>query len=327
VTFLEDCVGHQVEMVCSEAQNGSVILLENVRFHLEETGENMDENGNKVFAHQNEISRFRESLSKLGDLFVNDAFGVVQRSHSSMAGINLEIRAAGLLMEREIKFFTRLVNKPERPFTFILGGAKVMDKIKLVEKLLDSIDELIIGGGMAFTFLKIIHNMEIGNSLFDEKGEKHAAQIVKKAKEKSMKIHLPCDFVVSKSIESNCNTEMATISTGIPSSMIGVDCGPDTIDHFTTVLQNAKTIFWNGPMGVFEREPFSSGTRTLMKSVANLTKEGVITVIGGGDTVSACIKFSNTKNFSHVSTGGGASIAFLERRELPGISYLNDVSS
>eukprot|EP00794_Sanderia_malayensis_P007147 gene7147-7954_t len=324
VIFLEDCVGEEVEKRCRDPAIGTVIVLENLKFHIEEEGKGVDINGNKVKAANENVAKFRNSLSKLGDVYVNDAFGTAHRAHSSMVGICLEKRVAGFLMKKELDYFSKVLEQPERPFLAILGGAKVADKIKLIENLMEKVNEMIIGGDMAFTFLKVLHNMEIGKSLFDEEGSKIVPRLMEKAKAKGVKFHLPIDFVTADKFADDANAKSATIDSGIDSDQMGLDCGPASIKKFVDVVNKAKLVFWNGPVGVFEMAKFEKGTKELMDAVVAATKRGVTTVIGGGDTATACKKYGKVNEVSHVSTGGGASIELLEGRELPGVKFLSD---
>ncbi|CAF1342293.1 unnamed protein product [Rotaria magnacalcarata] len=323
VKFLNDCVGEEVERAASEADNGQVILLENLRFHLEEEGSVKDKQGNKTKADKEAVDKFRASLSKLGDVYINDAFGAAHRAHSSIVGVKLEQRAAGYLMKKELDYFGKVLENPERPFIAILGGAKVSDKIQLIENLLDKVNGLIIGGGMAFTFLKQHDNMRIGKSLFDTEGAKSIQQILDKAKAKNVEIYLPVDFVVANDIKSK-DTKEATKETGIDDDFLGLDIGTESIKKFSEAVKQAKTIVWNGPMGVFEQDQFANGTKELLKVVAEQTKAHTATIIGGGDTATACAKFGFVDQMSHVSTGGGASLELLEGKDLPGVTGLSD---
>ncbi|KAJ3037905.1 phosphoglycerate kinase [Rhizophlyctis rosea] len=323
VTFLEDCVGEKVEQHCQNPQKGEIILLENLRFHIEEEGSVKDEQGNKVKADSKDVEKFRASLTKLGDVYVNDAFGTAHRAHSSMVGVNLPQKAAGFLMQKELEFFAKALENPERPFTAILGGAKVSDKIQLIENLLDKVDSAIICGGMAFTFLKTLENVEIGKSLFDKKGAEIVQQLVDKAKEKNVKLYFPLDFTTADKFDANANTGYATKEDGIPAEWEGLDCGEKTNEQFREVVSKSKTILWNGPAGVFEFEKFAKGTNSLLEACAAATKNGATTIVGGGDTATAVAKAGREDDFSHVSTGGGASLELLEGKQLPGVVALS----
>ena len=325
VKFLHDCVGPEVEAACAAAKPGDVILLENLRFHIAEEGKVKDEKTGETLkkATPEEITAFRTSLSKLGDVYVNDAFGTAHRAHSSMVGVNLPQKAAGFLMKKELDAFAQVLDHPKRPLLAILGGAKVADKIQLIENLLDKADEIIIGGGMAYTFLKVLYNMEIGTSLFDKKGAEIVPQIMEKAKAKNRQIHLPVDFLAADKFDKDANTKIVTAEQGIPSDWQGLDCGPTTIKKFQEVVERANTIIWNGPVGVFEWHLFATGTRAIMDAMIAATARGAITVIGGGDTATAAVKWGADTKVTHCSTGGGASLELLEGKELPGIAALS----
>lgn len=325
VTFLPDCCGEEVERFCEAPDEGSVILLENLRFHIEEEGKGVDKDGNKVKASNEQVDKFRGSLSKLGDVYVNDAFGTAHRAHSSMVGVNHAVRVAGFLMEKELKYFEKVLEKPDRPFLAIVGGAKVADKIQLLKNILDKVNELIIGGGMAFTFLKVLHNMEIGASLYDEEGAKIVNEILESAKEKNVSIHLPTDFVCASKFADDAETCISNIQQGVPEGYMGLDIGPETTIQFKSIIDKCNLIFWNGPPGVFEMNSFAKGTQNMLQAVADRTSAGHTTVIGGGDTATACIKMGAVDKVSHVSTGGGASIELLEGKELPGVAFLSEV--
>lgn len=323
VTFLKDCVGTEVEKACENPADGSVILLENLRFHLEEEGKGLDKDGNKASATKDQIAAFRASLTKLGDVYVNDAFGTAHRAHSSMVGINHSQRAAGFLMKKELDYFAKALEHPQRPFLAILGGAKVSDKIQLIDNLLDKVDEMIIGGGMVFTFKKTLNNMEIGKSLFDQEGSKIVQNIIEKAKAKNVKLHFPVDYVTASKFAADADSGTATDETGIPADYMGLDCGPKSAEIFTEAILRAKTVLWNGPMGVFEFEKFEKCTKAVMDAVITATKNGAVTIIGGGDTATAAAKYDAEDKVSHVSTGGGASLELLEGKELPGVTALS----
>ncbi|XP_067903424.1 phosphoglycerate kinase 1 [Heterodontus francisci] len=325
ITFLKDCVGRAVEEACANPADGSVILLENLRFHVEEEGKGKDASGNKIKADEQKVKCFRESLSKLGDVYVNDAFGTAHRAHSSMVGINLSKKAAGFLLKKELEYFAKALETPERPFLAILGGAKVQDKIQLISNLLDKVNEMIIGGGMAFTFLKVLNKMEIGNSLFDEEGSKIVNDLMAKAKKNGVVITLPEDFVTADKFDENANVGTATVGSGIPANWMGLDCGPESIKKFTAAVGRAKLIVWNGPVGVFEWDKFANGTKAVMDKVVEVTQKGSISIIGGGDTATCCAKWNTEDKVSHVSTGGGASLELLEGKVLPGVDALSNI--
>jgi len=324
VTFLSDCVGPEVEAACANPSPGSVILLENLRFHIEEEGKGVDASGAKVKADKAAVATFRASLRSLADVYVNDAFGTAHRAHSSMMGEGYEQRAAGFLLAKELTYFAKAICNPERPFLAILGGAKVADKIQLIENMLDKVDEMIVGGGMAFTFRKVMDNMAIGSSLYDEEGAKIVPNLVEKAKAKNVKLHFPVDFVTADKFAADAAVGAATVEEGIKEGWMGLDCGPKSNELFAEVVARAKLIVWNGPAGVFEFDNFAGGTKALMDGVVACTKAGGVTIIGGGDTATCCAKYNTEDKVSHVSTGGGASLELLEGKVLPGVAALSD---
>jgi len=315
VTFLNDCVGPEVEAACAKLAPGKVVLLENLRFYKEEEGKGADKDA---------IAAFRASLTKLGDVYVNDAFGTAHRAHSSMVGVNHSERAAGLLLQKELEYFGKALSDPKRPFLAILGGAKVADKIQLIENLLDKVDEMIIGGGMAYTFKKVCFGVEIGKSLFDQEGAKIVEGLIAKAKQKGVKLHFPDDYVTGDKFAADATVGSATDESGIPANLEGFDCGPKSVKRFTDVIKQAKTIVWNGPVGVFEFPVFAAGTRAVGEAVVAATQAGATTIIGGGDTATAAEDFGIADKVSHVSTGGGASLELLEGKNLPGVAALTD---
>ena len=326
VKFLNDCVGPDVEAACGLAKPGDVILLENLRFHIAEEGKVKDAKTGETIkkATAEETAAFRASLTRLGDVYVNDAFGTAHRAHSSMVGVNLPQRAAGFLMKKELDAFAHVLDHPKRPLLAILGGAKVADKIQLIENLLETADEIIIGGGMAYTFLKVLNGMEIGTSLFDPKGADVVGKVMDKAKAKNKPIHLPVDFLAADKFDKDARTKVVTARQGIPAGWQGLDCGPASIKAFEAVIARANTIIWNGPVGVFEWDKFSAGTRAIMDAMLAATARGAITVIGGGDTATAAVQWKADDKVTHCSTGGGASLELLEGKTLPGIASLSD---
>jgi phosphoglycerate kinase len=325
IRFLDDCVGAEVERACAALKPGEVALLENLRFHIEEEGAVKNEDtGEKTKADPAKVEAFRASLTRLGEAYVNDAFGTAHRAHSSMVGVKLPQRAAGFLLKKELDAFAKVLDNPARPLLAILGGAKVADKIQLIDNLLDKANELIIGGGMAYTFLKVLESMQIGKSLFDPEGAKLVPQLMAKAKAKGVQVHLPVDFVAADKFDPAANTKAATVKTGIPDGWEGLDCGPETVRRNAEVIGRARTIVWNGPLGVFEFEKFSSGTRAAMDAMVAATRRGAVTVIGGGDTATAAAKWKTEDLVTHCSTGGGASLELLEGKTLPGIAALSD---
>lgn len=322
VTFLPDCVGPAVEAACASLVPGTVVLLENLRFHIEEEGKVKNEDGTSTKADKAAVAAFRASLSKLGDVFVNDAFGTAHRAHSSMVGVNLPLKAAGFLMEAELKAFAAVLENPQRPLLAILGGAKIADKIPLIRNLLEKADQIIIGGGMAYTFKKVIDGMEIGASLFDEEGAKIVADLAATAKAKGVKLIFPVDYICADKFAADAATQPADDRTGIPAGWQGLDAGPKSIALYREAILAAKTIVWNGPAGVFEFEKFAGATKAMAAAVAEATAQGATTVVGGGDTATAAKKFGVAGKVTHCSTGGGASLEFLEGKALPGVVFL-----
>ncbi len=324
VTFLPDCIGPQVEQACAAGalKPGAVVLLENLRFHIEEEGKVKNEDGTSTKADPARVAAFRASLSKLGDIYVNDAFGTAHRAHSSMVGVNLPQKAAGFLMEAELKAFRAVLESPRRPLLAILGGAKIADKIPLINNLLDKADEIIIGGGMAFTFKKVLEDMEIGDSLFDSEGAKIARELFAKAAAKGVKITMPVDFVAANRFAPDAETREVDDRPGIPTGWMGLDAGPKSRELFAQAIGRANTIVWNGPPGVFEFPKFAASTQAMAEAIAAATARGATTVVGGGDTATAAKKFKVVDKVTHCSTGGGASLEFLEGKVLPGVAAL-----
>lgn len=326
VKFLKECVGSEVEAECANLKPGQVILLENLRFHVEEEGSGVDENGKKVTADKEKVKEFRQSLTKLGDVYVNDAFGTAHRAHSSIVGVDLPQRACGFLMKKELDYFAKVLEKPDRPFLAIMGGAKVSDKIKLINNMLDKVDEMIIGGGMAFTFKKVVDGVKIGNSLFDAEGAKIVNDILEKAKKNNVKIHFPVDYVTADKFAKDAQVGAASDQDGIPDGWMGLDAGPKSREQFAEAIHRANTILWNGPIGVFEFPNFEGGTRSVMNEVVKATERGAKTIVGGGETATAAAQWGVEDKLSHVSTGGGASLELLEGKVLPGVTSLSDGS-
>jgi len=328
-TKLAEILGQSVTFVENfqkEAPQGEgVFLLENLRFNIEEEGKGTNEVGEKIKAEKDKVEEFRKNLSSLGDVYVNDAFGTAHRAHSSMVGCQVPVKCAGFLMEKELKYFAKALESPDRPFLAILGGAKVQDKIQLINNLLDKVDELVIGGGMAFTFLKVMNDYKIGNSLFDEEGAKIVPDIMKKAHEKGVRITLPVDFVTADKFSENAEVGYARADAGIPDGWMGLDGGKDSIDLFCDAIERAKLVVWNGPPGVFEFDNFSKASQALLKKINENTNSGKLTsIIGGGDTATVAKKFGGEDGVSHVSTGGGASLELLEGKVLPGVDALDN---
>src|SRR5579864_6301747 len=324
VTFLDDCIGPEVEKACAALKPGDVVLLENLRFHIEEEGKIKNEKtGESQKADPKTVEAFRASLSKLGDVYVNDAFGTAHRPHSSVVGVQLPQRAAGFLMKKELDAFAKVLDHPKRPLLAVLGGAKVADKILLIENLIDKADAIVIGGGMAYTFLKV-QGMAIGESLFDEKGAASVKRAMDKAKARGVTIYLPVDFLIADRFAADAATRVVTVQEGIPAGWQGLDCGPASARKFAEVVGQSETIVWNGPLGRFEWDRFAAGTRAMMDGVVAATKRGAVTVIGGGDTATAAAKWGADHLVTHCSTGGGASLELLEGKQLPGVAALSD---
>ena len=303
VLMADDCIGDAVEAQAKALEPGQVLLLENVRYYKEET--------------KNDPA-FAEKLAKLGDVYVNDAFGTAHRAHASTEGVTKYLPSvAGFLIEKEVKFFSPLLTAPEKPFVAIIGGAKVSSKIGVLQSLLDTCDTIIIAGGMAFTFLKVL-GKEIGASLFEEDYIEVAANLLKAADEKGVQIILPLDHVCAAAFAEDAEA-VAVDDQNVPEGLLGLDVGPKTLEAVRAALSSARSIVWNGPMGVFEFDTFAKGTTEVAKMVAE--SKG-ITVVGGGDSVAAVNKFGYADQIDHVSTGGGASLEFLEGKTLPGIAAL-----
>ncbi|WP_341201442.1 phosphoglycerate kinase [Planomicrobium okeanokoites] len=305
VKSLKESIGESVEKEIGEMQQGDIILLENVRFHAGE--EKNDDTLAKSFA-------------ELADVFVNDAFGAAHRAHASTAGIAKHLPSvSGLLLEKELEVLGKALSEPERPFTAIIGGAKVKDKIGVIDHLLDKVDNLLIGGGLSYTFIKA-QGHEIGNSLVEEDKLELARSFIQKAEEKGVKFYLPVDATVADEFSKDAETKQVKIEE-IPSDWMGLDIGPETSKLYADVIKNSKLVIWNGPMGVFEMEPFANGTRSVAEAMAETE---AYTVIGGGDSAAAVEKFNVADKMDHISTGGGASLEFMEGKELPGVTALTD---
>jgi len=307
VKFVSDCVGEVAETAAQNLQSGEVLLLENLRFHEEET------NGDDEFAKQ---------LSKLGDIYVNDAFGTAHRAHASTTIVAkyFDDKCFGYLLQKEIESLNKVLKSAEKPVTAILGGAKVSSKITVIENILDKVDHLIVGGGMAFTFVKA-QGGNVGDSLVEDDKLELALEILKSAKEKGVEIHLPVDSVIADSFSETAKTDVRP-TKDIPEGWMGLDAGPETIKNFSEVILKSKTILWNGPVGVFEMDAFSNGTIQIGKAIGEATKNGAFSLVGGGDSVSAVKKFNLENDMSYVSTGGGAMLEMLEGKSLPGIDAI-----
>lgn len=314
VGFADDCIGAQAKEKAAALKPGEVLLLENLRFYKQE------EKGDKDFAKQ---------LASLGDVYVNDAFGTAHRAHASTAIIADFFpegkKLFGLLMENEVKSAEKVLKSAEKPFTAIMGGAKVSDKILLIENLLERADHIIIGGGMAYTFFKA-QGGKVGNSLVEEDRLQTAKELLEKAKAKNVKIHLPADSVIADKFDANANTATAD-NNDIPDGWMGLDIGEKAIKEFREVILASKTILWNGPMGVFEMEKFQKGTKAVAEAIAEATQKGAFSLIGGGDSVAAINQFGYADKVSYVSTGGGAMLEFFEGKELPGIKAIKTASN
>lgn len=310
VHFANDCIGEQAHLTASMMRRGEVMLLENLRFYKEE------EKGDEDFARK---------LASLGEVWVNDAFGTAHRAHASTAVIAKFFppgkRMFGLLMEAEVLNAEKVLHNSEKPFTAIIGGAKVSDKILIIENLLDKATDIIIGGGMAYTFIKA-QDGKIGNSLCEDDCLDTARNILEKATKKNVCIHLPSDSIIADKFSEDAQTSLSP-SNNVPDGWMGLDIGPNACDQFSNVIKNSKTILWNGPMGVFEMRKFQHGTKEVAKAIAEATDDGSFSLVGGGDSVSAINQFGFSHKVSYVSTGGGAMLEYFEGKVLPGIAAVN----
>src|SRR5690554_4330107 len=302
VQFADDCIGNKAEDLAANLKEGEVLLLENLRFYKEE------EKGNEEFA---------QKLAKLGDIYVNDAFGTAHRAHASTAVIAqyFEEKVAGYLMQSELENADKVLGNPTAPYTAVMGGAKISDKILIIEKLLDRVDNLIIGGGMSYTFAKA-QGGEIGDSLLEADKMDLALQLIEKARKNGVKLVLPVDTVTSKAFANDAEQSLAT-SGEIPEGWMGLDIGPDTRKLFADIIKNSRTVLWNGPMGVFEMSSFEAGTKAVAEAVVEATENGAFSLIGGGDSAAAINKFGYGEKVSYVSTGGGALLEYMEGKVLP----------
>ncbi|MXV52766.1 phosphoglycerate kinase [Pedobacter sp. HMF7647] len=310
VQFADDCIGEQAKEKAANLKAGEVLLLENLRFYKEE------EKGDEAFA---------EKLSKLGEVYVNDAFGTAHRAHASTAVIAKffpDAKYFGYLMAAELNNAEKVLNGAEKPFTAIMGGAKVSDKIELIEQLLGKVDNLLIGGGMAYTFFKA-QGGKIGNSLVEADKLDLASSLIEKAKAKGVKLILPVDSIVADKFSNDAATDIAK-NDDIKDGWMGLDIGPEAVEQYESVIASSKTILWNGPMGVFEMSKFESGTKSVAEAVVKATKDGAFSLIGGGDSAAAVAKFGFEDEVSYVSTGGGALLEYMEGKELPGVKAIND---
>lgn len=310
VTMAPDCIGSEVEKIVDSMKSGDVVLLENLRFHEQE---------------EKNDAEFSKQLAKLGDVYVNDAFGSAHRAHSSTEGVTkfISVCASGYLMQKELDFLGNALLEPVRPYCAILGGAKISGKIDVITNLLDKVETLIIGGGMAYTFLKA-QGLEIGNSLLEEEKLDVAKEVLDKAKKAGINFFLPVDFIVAEEFK-NDSPQAIVKADMIPADKMGLDIGPESINLFKNEILNSRTIVWNGPMGVFEMDNFAKGTFAIAEALVQATSKGAVTVIGGGDSAAAIAKAGLADGVSHISTGGGASLEFLEGKSLPGVVALTDL--
>lgn len=310
VVFVDNCIGLPVMQAVKELQQGQILLLENLRFHKEE------KEGEEQFAKQ---------LAHLADIYINDAFGTAHRAHASTSVIakhfDNENKMFGLLMQAEVNNLKKITAEPIRPLTAIIGGAKISGKINVVENLLDIVDHLIIGGGMAYTFLRV-QGYNIGNSLVEDDKLDVASNALKKAAINKVEIHLPIDSVVADNFAETARTQN-TIDQNIPNDWMGLDIGPKTVETYKAIIQNSKTVLWNGPMGVFEMDKFKTGTLEIAKTITEVTEKGTYSLVGGGDSVAALNQFGLAGKVSYISTGGGAMLQYLEGKELPGIEAIS----
>ena len=310
VTLAPDCVGAEVEAQVQALQDGEVLLLENLRYHKAETKNDPE---------------FCRQLAKLGDVYVNDAFGTAHRAHASTAGVVkfLPIAALGYLIRKELDFLGGLLENPRQPYVAVLGGAKISDKLKVIENLVERVQALVIGGGMANTFLAA-QGFALGDSLVDDESLDLAAGLVEQARNRGVQLHLPTDGVLAQALKADVETKTVALPDGVPEGWKLLDIGPQTLAAYKSVVQNAKTVFWNGPLGVFEILPFAAGTVGVAQALAQATAGGAVTVVGGGDSAAAVQQSGLAEHVSHISTGGGASLEFLEGRELPGVTVIPD---
>ena len=309
VKFAEDCIGPEASNMIDKLKSGGCLLLENLRFHAEETANDPE---------------FAGKLASLADIYVNDAFGSAHRAHASTEGVTHHFNQsiAGFLMEKELEYLDRALADPKRPFVAILGGAKISGKIDVIRSLMDKVDKLIIGGGMVFTFAKAM-GYEIGKSLLEEDKVELARELIATVQNSRAELIFPSDAVVASEISDSAETQIVDIDK-IPEGMMGLDIGPASIKHFSEMLAGAGTVVWNGPMGVFETAQFSEGTYAIARLLAQMTESGTVTIVGGGDSAAAVTKVGLDDKLSHISTGGGASLEFLEGKALPGVEALTD---
>ena len=307
VVFASDCIGTEAEEKAAALEGGQVLLLENLRFHPEETKGDIE---------------FSKNLAKLGDIYINDAFGTAHRAHASTAIIAqfFNTKGCGYVMDAELKNAEQVLSQPKRPFTAIMGGAKISDKIMIIDKLLDKVDNLIIGGGMAYTFFKALGG-KVGSSLVEEDKLDLAKELIQKAKDKNVALELPIDSVIANEFSENAMTQVSDNIT-IPDGWMGLDIGPDAQEVFRRIISRSATVLWNGPMGVFEMAPFAAGTKAVAKAVRDATEFGGFSLIGGGDSAAAINQMGYGDRVSYVSTGGGALLEYMEGKTLPGVAAL-----
>jgi phosphoglycerate kinase len=311
VACAPDCIGTETAALVKALKEGECLLLENLRFHPEE---------------ESNDAAFAKELASFGDVYVNDAFGTAHRAHASTEGVTKHLKScvAGYLMQKELDYLGRAVGNPARPFVAILGGAKISGKIDVIQSLLTKVDALLIGGGMMFTFYKA-QGLEIGKSLLETDKVELAKTILEQAKATNVKILLPSDCVIADKFDNSASIQTVNVRA-IPPDWQGMDIGPETVKYFSDEIEGAKTVVWNGPMGVFEMKKFSEGTTAIARALADVTKSGATTIVGGGDSAAAVVQAGLEKSVSHVSTGGGASLELLEGKVLPGVAALNDKS-
>ena len=309
VVKADDCIGEDVAAKVGAMQNGDVLMLENVRFHPEE---------------EKNTPEFAQQLASIADLYVNDAFGTAHRAHASTEGVTKYLRpsVAGFLIEKELKYLQAAIESPQHPLAAIIGGSKVSSKITVIETLLEKVDKLLIGGGMIFTFYKA-RGLSVGKSLVEDEFIELAKTLEAKAKEKGVELLLPTDVIVADNFAADANSQVVSVES-IPDGWMGLDIGPESVKLFQAALADCKSVIWNGPMGVFEFDQFAKGTEAIARTLADLTKQGCTTIIGGGDSVAAVEKVGVADQMSHISTGGGASLELLEGKELPGIAALDE---
>jgi phosphoglycerate kinase len=310
IKFAKDCVGDDARLLVDNLRPGELLLLENLRFH---PGEEAND------------PQFAKALASYADVYVNDAFGTAHRAHASTEGVThyIEKCAAGLLMEKELRYLGEALERPQRPFVAVMGGAKIRGKIDVIQRLFQKVDALLLGGGMIYTFFKAL-GYEVGGSLVDMEMLETARDLLREAKSRGFALVLPQDTVIARALQADAETQTVLV-TDIPEGWVGVDIGTKTVEDYTRRILEARTVFWNGPMGVFEIPPFAAGTEAVARALVRATDQGAVTVVGGGDSAAAMAQMGLGERVSHVSTGGGASLEFLEGKELPGVAALTEV--